>query len=190
MKISLIGITEKSAFPRKEINTTSAIAAQNVPIDSACKGLSPLILKYTEYTDQNAAALINIKCPRQVPLEDVKSISQIAIDSAPAIIQSKPNCLTLLGRSPINKKALKAAQNGSVPGAKIPASDAGANCKALDRKYGNRALAPTVNMNTPITFVPLGGTTPNFNITGDKIIAAGTILRIKISSTEKFEETA
>jgi hypothetical protein len=45
-------------------------------------------------------------------------------------------------------------------------------------------------MNTPITFVPLGGTTPNFSITGDKIIAAGTILRIKISSTEKFEETA
>ena len=121
MKISLIGITEKSAFPRKEINTTSAIEAQNVPIDSACKWLRPLILKYT---DQNAAALINIKCPRQVPLEDFKSISQIAIDSAPAIIQSKPTCLSLLGRSPINKKALRAAQNGSVPGAKIPASDA------------------------------------------------------------------
>jgi hypothetical protein len=45
-------------------------------------------------------------------------------------------------------------------------------------------------MNTPITFASLGGSTPTFNITGDKIIAAGTILRIKISSTEKFEETA
>jgi len=49
----------------------------------------------------------------------------IPIMRAPNKITNKPNFLDLFGFSLVIKKAINAVQNGSVPGPKAPAFDAG-----------------------------------------------------------------
>ena len=111
----------------KMIKTGTAITdPQKSPKINPINGLTPLFLKYTEYIDHIPEPAKNRKCPFQVsPLLAVR-IPYDPTKNAPNKIMINPKDLNLVGLSPTIINANKAVQKGSIPGAKAPASEAGA----------------------------------------------------------------
>jgi hypothetical protein len=76
-----------------------------------------------------------------------------------------------------------------MPGARAPASEAGAKKRPWEIRKGKIALAPNIIAKDPIHPCPCG-ITPNLIIKGIIMIAAGANRNIRTSSTVKFPLTA
>ena len=116
----------KDTSPKISKVGTAITDPQKSPNTKPINELIPLFLKYTEYIDHIPEPAKKRKCPFQVSALLVFRIPYDPTKKAPNRIIINPKDLNFVGLSPTIMNANKAVQKGSMPGAKAPASEAGA----------------------------------------------------------------